>query len=52
METVTDALGQTERYIYDAKGQLIEKLDKEGSERKDLPQRDSGGICLHGGGTA
>ena len=30
VETITDALGQTERYTYDAKGQLIEKLDKEG----------------------
>lgn len=30
METVTDALGNTERYTYDAKGQLVEKLDKEG----------------------
>ena len=25
----TDALGQTERYTYDAKGQLIEKLEEE-----------------------
>ena len=30
MEAVTDALGNTERYTYDAKGQLLEKLDKEG----------------------
>lgn len=29
-ETITDALGHTERYTYDAKGQLTEKLDKEG----------------------
>lgn len=30
IEAVTDALGNTERYTYDAKGLLIEKLDREG----------------------
>ncbi len=30
VETITDALGQTEHYTYDAKGQLLLKLDKEG----------------------
>lgn len=30
METITDALGNTEHYTYDKKGQLLEKLDKEG----------------------
>ncbi len=30
VETITDALGQKEHYTYDAKGQLIAKLDKEG----------------------
>ena len=30
METITDALGLQEHYSYDPKGQLIEKLDKEG----------------------
>ncbi|MBD5494786.1 MAG: RHS repeat protein [Lachnospiraceae bacterium] len=30
VESITDALGNTEHYSYDAKEQLIEKLDKEG----------------------
>lgn len=30
VEIITDALGYTEHFTYDAKGQLIEKLDKEG----------------------
>ncbi len=30
VETITDALGNTEHYTYDKKGQLLEKLDKEG----------------------
>ena len=30
IETVTDPLGQKEHYTYDGKGQLLEKLDKEG----------------------
>ncbi|MBP3457578.1 MAG: hypothetical protein J6K58_00020, partial [Lachnospiraceae bacterium] len=30
VESITDALGQTEHYTYDAKGQLLLKLDKEG----------------------
>lgn len=30
VESIKDALGNTEHYTYDAKGQLIEKLDKEG----------------------
>ena len=30
MQTITDPLGHTERYTYDPKGQLIQKLDKEG----------------------
>ena len=30
VETITDALGLQEHYSYDPKGQLIEKLDKEG----------------------
>ena len=30
VEAITDALGNTEHYTYDKKGQLLEKLDKEG----------------------
>ena len=30
IETIINAFGQTEQYTYDGKGQLIEKLDKEG----------------------
>ena len=30
VEKVTDALGQTEEFYYDGKGQLIEQIDKEG----------------------
>ena len=30
VETITDALGLQEHYSYDPKGQLVEKLDKEG----------------------